>query len=373
MGPASRLNTPKPVDRPAKTTQARATRDIVSDLFTPKPWIYWTDFLLTISLGYAATAVVFRAPAFSWLQIVAVPVAGLAIFRAVTYLHEMVHQKSGDLPGFKLVWNIVCGIPAMMPSTFYETHLDHHRSHDYGTDRDGEYLPLATGSPWRIVWFAAQAFLLPPYVSLRFLLTPFSFLHPRLRTWTLEHASALVINFSHRRRFPKTTNWTLWLALEWACFARAAMLVGMIATGVAPWERLIQLYAIALFAIGLNHVRSLAAHHYRSGGNEMTHEEQLEDSVTITGHPLLTELCFPLGLRYHALHHMYPAIPYHNLGIAHRRLMAELSEDSPYRATVHSSAISVLRQLWTDAKRSTVQLADTGEWHRVDPTEPKHE
>lgn len=367
---ASRTSVRKP--GPSITaTPGRSTRDIVADLFTPQPWIYWTDFLVSISLGYLAASVVFRAPALSWPQIVAVPIAGLAIFRAVTYLHEMVHQKSGDLPGFKFVWNLLCGIPALMPSTFYETHLDHHRSHDYGTDRDGEYLPLATGSPRQIVWFVLQGLLLPAYVFLRFLLTPISFLHPRLRTWTLERASALVINFSHRRRFPENTNWTLWLVLEWACFARAAVLIGMIATGAAPWQRLLQLYAIALFAIGLNHLRSLVAHHYRSGGNEMTHEEQLEDSVTITGTPILTELCFPLGLRYHTLHHMFPRIPYHNLGTAHRRLMAELPADAPYRATVYPSVASVLRVLWADSKRSAAQLKDTGEWRRVDPAK-KH-
>jgi fatty acid desaturase len=364
MRTASDINTSTADASRIKSASARSTRALVADLFSPKPVIYWIDFFLSITIGYAAAGVVFSAPNLSFLQIAAVPVAGLAIFRAVTYLHELAHQKTEDLPGFKIVWNLACGIPTLMPSTFYETHLDHHRSHDYGTDHDGEYLPLATGSPWRIVWFVLQGFLLPPYVFLRFLLTPISFLHPRLRTWTLERASALVINFSHRRRFHRKTDWKLWLALEWACFARAAILMAMIATCVIPWERLLQLYVIALFAIGLNHARSLVAHHYRSRGNEMTYEEQLGDSVTITGHPLLTELCFPLGLRYHTLHHMYPAIPYHNLGIAHRRLMAELPEDSPYRATVYPNVRSVLRELWNDSRHSA-ELSETGEWHRA--------
>jgi fatty acid desaturase len=39
----------------------------------------------------------------------------------------------------------------------------------------------------------------------------------------------------------------------------------------------------------------------------------------------------PVGLRYHALHHLMPRLPYHNLAAAHRRLVATLPSDSDYR------------------------------------------
>lgn len=38
----------------------------------------------------------------------------------------------------------------------------------------------------------------------------------------------------------------------------------------------------------------------------------------------------PVGLRYHALHHLLPSLPYHALGEAHRRISAALTPDSPY-------------------------------------------
>jgi len=39
----------------------------------------------------------------------------------------------------------------------------------------------------------------------------------------------------------------------------------------------------------------------------------------------------PVGLRYHALHHYFPGIPYHNLGFAYQRLITSLPEAAGYR------------------------------------------
>jgi fatty acid desaturase len=98
----------------------------------------------------------------------------------------------------------------------------------------------------------------------------------------------------------------------------------------------------------LNYLRTLVAHRYRSTGGEMSFSEQLDDSINIEGYPLITEVVFPIGLRYHALHHLFPSIPYHNLGTAHRRLMAQLPEDSPYRRTVFRNTFTAIKSLWTD-------------------------
>ena len=45
---------------------------------------------------------------------------------------------------------------------------------------------------------------------------------------------------------------------------------------------------------------------------------------------LLAELWAPVGLRYHALHHLLPSLPYHSLPEAHRRLAAQLGSGSTY-------------------------------------------
>jgi fatty acid desaturase len=64
---------------------------------------------------------------------------------------------------------------------------------------------------------------------------------------------------------------------------------------------------------------------------------------------LLTELLFPVGLRYHCLHHLFPALPYHSMGIAHRRLMAQLPADSPYRGTMRRGFLEAAGKLWRSA------------------------
>ena len=44
----------------------------------------------------------------------------------------------------------------------------------------------------------------------------------------------------------------------------------------------------------------------------------------------MTWLLFPFAIRYHALHHLCPTLPYHNLKAAHAHLRMSLPAESPY-------------------------------------------
>jgi fatty acid desaturase len=329
----------------------RQARLIVQPYMRHNQLSYWFDLIVSASIGYACGAIYLASPAFSVRQIVALLIAGFAFFRVGSFIHEIVHMRSGQLLAFRTAWNFFCGIPMLMPSYFYENHIDHHKSAHYGTQRDGEYLPLGTSPLSYLLLFLAQVPVLPLYIMARFLISPLTFIHPKVRQWTLEHASSFVINFRHRLTIPTNAPRRVWALVELACFFRAAAMIAVVFVGVYDWTRIVQIYALAVLVLGLNYNRNLVAHHYRNRGTPMTHQQQLEDSVNIKG-GWLTELFFPLNLRYHALHHLFPALPYHNLGKAHRRLMAELPADSVYHQTVSRTYWSALYELLADAHRA---------------------
>lgn len=330
----------------------REAREIIGDLFRHDGLIYWTDFLLTLSIVYGAAALYLSSPPFSALYVAGFIAATFALFRCGVFIHEIVHLPGDRLRGFRVAWNVLFAIPTLTPSFTYESHVEHHNPRRFGTAKDGEYLALGTPPAYRIVLYILQVPVLPALAIFRFLvLTPVSFLHPRLRRMVLERASSYVINPSYRRPLPPDEQHRAWvIALEVAIFLELAAFFGLVASGRLGWTVAAQLYVLGMCAAGLNWARTLVAHRYRNTGATMTFDEQIEDSINIVGQPLLTALLFPVGLRYHALHHWFPALPYHSLGRAHRKLMAQLPADSPYRRTARRSFFEAARELWRGAR-----------------------
>jgi fatty acid desaturase len=64
-------------------------------------------------------------------------------------------------------------------------------------------------------------------------------------------------------------------------------------------------------------------------------------------------------LRFHAIHHLLPKLPYYALPQAHRRIMRRIPEDSPLRATIQPSLFSALYQLFC-GPRDTADLGQSG-------------
>lgn len=330
-------------------------RALVHDLFKPDPLWFWSDFILTAIVGYGAAALYLLNPAVSFWSFVGFVVAGFALFRAGTFIHEIVHLRRGTLPGFVAAWNIAIGIPLMTPSYFYDNHNDHHSRKHYGTPQDGEYMPLAHSPPREIVLYFLQVPLIPILAVIRFvLIAPLAWLSPRLRRWVDLNASSYISNPHYRRLADTPPPDRIWRLAEAAVFAFHATLLVLLIADVLPWILLLKLYVLACFGILLNWLRNLAGHSFASRGAPMSHVSQFEDSITVLGNPVLTELMFPLGLRYHALHHLFPAMPYHQLGIAHRRLLAKLAPTSreAYERTFRPGLVPVLINLWRSASAS---------------------
>jgi fatty acid desaturase len=66
-------------------------------------------------------------------------------------------------------------------------------------------------------------------------------------------------------------------------------------------------------------------------------------------------LVAPVGLRYHALHHWIPSLPYHNLGRAHRLLVTALTPDAPYGRTIEPGFTPALRDLLQRSTSRTIE------------------
>jgi 4-cresol dehydrogenase (hydroxylating) len=334
-------------------TLHQLSRNLVRDLHAPRAKVYWTDYLLTSCLGWSAFALAVYYPFLSAPMLLAMATAVFALYRGLLFVHEISHFIRGRMRGFEIVWNLLSGFPILLPAFVYSgMHLDHHRISLYGTEFDPEYLPFAH-SRRMTTFFSIESLFIPILLVMRFLvLAPFGLLIPRLHRWLATHASSLVINFKYRRDLSnrlehKMRSSELAILLLWGGAILSAW------EGLLPW-RTFAVWAMVVSLISfVNTVRTLVAHAYDSSGEPMDRTAQLLDSIDHPG-GWWTELWAPVGLRYHALHHYFPGIPYHNLGIAYRRLMTQLPSSSEYQRSTNSSFRHSLRELYRKAAARSV-------------------
>ena len=97
----------------------RAAVELTRDLSAARAAIYWPDMLGSALLGYAglAGAILLDNP---WAALASGLVAALALYRALLFIHELTHIHKTALPGFRLGWNLLVGIPMLTPSLMYE-------------------------------------------------------------------------------------------------------------------------------------------------------------------------------------------------------------------------------------------------------------
>lgn len=324
----------------------RTAAELSRDLHAANPKIYWADMLGSAALGYAGLAGAILLPSVG-LAIASAVVAIFALYRAGSFIHEVSHMKHAQVPGFRLGWNLLVGVPLMIPSFMYEgVHNLHHAKTRYGTVDDPEYLPLALMKPWSVPLFVVASALAPIALLFRFaVLSPLSLAIPALRRTIAARFSALAINPAFRRRDMKDEYRKLWVRLEVATSLWAIALVVLVATGIVPVRALAIYLGILSATMVLNQVRTLVAHLWENDGEQMSVTAQYLDSVNVPPPATLPALWAPVGLRYHALHHLLPGVPYHSLGEAHRRLTATLEAGSLYHKASYAGLPGLLDRL----------------------------
>jgi len=305
-------------------------KPLVRDLHKVSRTIFWSDLILSAVVGWGAFAAAVALPIFSVPMLVATFVAVFCLYRGLCFIHEISHQNRRTLPGFEAVYNALVGFPFLMPSFVYVgVHQSHHKLTTYGTDQDPEYLPFAKSWLMTTV-FALEGFAIPAALLLRFLvLTPAGWLSSRFQRWLVVHASSLTMNVKYRRDatpelMKVVRRDSLIIFAGWSGFIALAL------AGQLPWRFFGVWFLVCSIASFINSLRTLGAHAYESSGEQMDRMGQLRDSIDTPG-AFWTELWAPVGLRYHALHHYFPGIPYHNLPEAYRRLIGSLPIGADYK------------------------------------------
>ena len=343
--PSLPLDQPSVSQRDLEIDDALA-RTLVRDLHKVNRTIFWSDLLLSALLGWAAFAYAVALPGFSLRTGIAVVVSAMALYRCLCFLHEISHQNKRTLPGFEATYNALVGFLLLMPSFVYVgVHQSHHKISVYGTKDDPEYMPFAQSCLMTTV-FAAESFFIPVILLVRFLLlTPLSLIVPSFERWTIIHLSSLTMNVQYQREMSpdlarKVRTHSLMIWVLWA------VAIALVIAGTLP----LKVFLIWLMVDGIvsfvNSLRTLGAHAYESDGQPMDRLGQLRDSIDHPGY-FWTELWAPVGLRYHALHHYFPGIPYHALPEAYRRLTTALPIGQSYVRMSNPSLPFSLRTLFT--------------------------
>ncbi len=319
----------------------RTAAELTRDLSEARAAIYWPDMLGSAGIGYAALAGAIVVHT-TWIAIACAAVAVLALYRALLFIHEISHLHRNALPGFRTAWNALVGVPMLTPSFMYEgVHPLHHARTRYGTVDDPEYLPLALMKPWSLPAFVLIALLAPIGLVIRYaVLAPLGVIVPAVRKMNWERFSALAINPSFRRRPAEDDVRRRFAWLEACCCVWAIVLLASIF--VFGWRPF--LIGLGVFsAVGLlNQLRTLVAHLWENEGEAMTVTAQYLDSVNVPPPAPLSALWAPVGLRYHALHHLMPSMPYHSLGEAHRRLRLHLDAGTTFWQASHKGMVPLL-------------------------------
>jgi fatty acid desaturase len=274
-------------------------------------------------------------------------ISAIAFYRGLSFIHEVSHFDR-ILPKFKLIYNTLFGVPYRVPSYSLTTHNFHHGIKTFGSIQDPEYEKWTERKKIFLLRPFILSFIYPLALTTRFVLIPllFPFMNKKLQRSIHQKISSFVMNLKYLRPYSEEDFQEMKIqdiscAIYFLAFTTLTLYFGVFKLAYGIW------YAQITFISLMNTYRALVAHRYqvhRADPEWSAREMQVNDSVTIEG-SFLTEIWAPIGLRYHSTHHMFPSIPYYNLGKAHRRIKTAISKDHPYSKTIEPNFITALSKL----------------------------
>lgn len=318
----------------------------IGHFFAVNKFRFALDLTLCAIIGNYFLIIASYEALFSALQLLYVFIASVLLFRATAFMHEAYHQTK-NMKWFQNYYNLVHGFLHKIPSYGYDDHRFHHSPQTYGTRKDPEYETLGSKPKLLVMFLPLFGMLLfAVFIAFRWVLIPFllPFIGAKGRNLIYRYASTFAMCPQYVRDEPTESERLTWYQQDFGCALYTLATAALIYSGVLPTQILV-VWVITLYFIALiNFYRVALNHRYFTEFDQTTHKGQVLDSVTL---PLtiFNAMFYPLGLGYHALHHMFPQIPYHNMGKVHNYLMENLPPDHPYRATCVKNYLSGFNQL----------------------------
>ncbi|CAE6516547.1 putative Fatty acid desaturase [Nitrosomonas nitrosa] len=345
------------------TPDYKVMKASIADFAKPNPYIYWSDFLITTISAWGLFYLAIKASQSDGLYYLLIFLSAIGFYRALAFTHELAHLRKGAVPGFSFIWHVICGIPFLAPHFLYRTvHVAHHSKKNYGKDTDGEYISFGTSSKWLIIAHFLFNLLIPLSSISRFMIiAPISLFNSRLRLFVMERMSFIGLKFSFSREVPiRKSEMTGWYVAEFSCCLFCWLVFASLITKTITLTFLFQWYMIIIIVLTLNSLRTLGATHwYVSEGTDLNFTDQIKDSISIRSKSLLTKILCPVGTQYHALHHMFPSIPYHSLGKVYERLLANFPEEKILLETSRPNLFASWQEVWAlSRKKREIEVSD---------------
>lgn len=313
--------------------------------------IFWRDLLLFAAAGWS-----FLYLSVAHHSLYVIP-ATYFFYRGTMLIHEVIHL-SKKIPGYRFVYNLLLGWPNSYPAYIYDTHLFHHGKKTYGTKKDPEYKYIEFNA-LSLIRPLLIAPLMPLLQVIRFGVIPFitPFMPASFQQKLFSKYSTLVFDVSYERNFRGKYDLKTMMINDLISAFYKVVAVALIVTGYFPVTLLLMLYTIVTLASLLNMYRALFNHYYANEEElPLSWSQHMHDTVTVDSF-ILKHLLFINGLNYHALHHLYPEMPYHNLAMAHQKLMRELPEGHLYKEGVHFNVTTLLKKILNQNRTQRIQYS----------------
>lgn len=345
------------MDNDATANNLNTMKVSIAQFIKPNPFIYWIDFLVTILFSWLffCLAYILQEGGDAYgSQYLLVFASSIFFYRAIAFTHELVHLRKGAVPGFFIAWHILCGIPLLAPNFLYRAiHVAHHSKKNYGKESDGEYIGFGIRSRWLIIGHFFYNLLIPILSIFRFMIiAPLSLVNKKFRAFVMSKMSFMGLKFSFSRAIPEKKGERLeWYLIEFSCCLFIWLIFGLVALGAFSSAVMFYWYLVMICILTMNSLRSLGATHwYRSSGDTLSFDDQIKDSISITNKSLFTKILCPVETQYHALHHMFPSIPYHSLGNAYEHLLKNFPNAEILRRTSRDSLITSWKEILSQSR-----------------------